>query len=346
MKFDRSTGVLSFFSGTQASQTDFAVFNATGLNSTAIGATTPATGAFTTLGASGLVTVQTAGGTAAAINLYAGNNTTTSKLSIGQIGAIDWDLGVTATNGWFQIGGLGGTMPQAYTIARSGTGVTTHTFYTGGAARSEISSTGLAVTGALSSTGDIISVNTGVSTQRNVSVQNSAGSASFAMRSDGRAQLSNTGTTGTPDLVIGHTGGSGNGNVFVSVNNSTIATISSTGLAVTGTLSSTGILSGPGFRASKVTATSGLVKIQDEGANVYNVIGSRNNADNAALPLVFQGSNFDFVGAVAVTGALSSTGALAIGNTVNTVSPTSPNRTVTIVIGGTTYYLAAKTTND
>jgi hypothetical protein len=49
---------------------------------------------------------------------------------------------------------------------------------------------------------------------------------------------------------------------------------------------------------------------------------------------------------LAVTGALSSTGALAIGNTVNTVSPTSPNRTVTIVIGGTTYYLAAKTTND
>jgi hypothetical protein len=39
-------------------------------------------------------------------------------------------------------------------------------------------------------------------------------------------------------------------------------------------------------------------------------------------------------------------GAVAIGNTVNTVSPTSPNRTITMVIGGTTYYLAAKTTND
>ena len=37
---------------------------------------------------------------------------------------------------------------------------------------------------------------------------------------------------------------------------------------------------------------------------------------------------------------------IAIGNTVNSVSPTSPNRTVTINIGGTTYYLAAKTTND
>ncbi len=33
-------------------------------------------------------------------------------------------------------------------------------------------------------------------------------------------------------------------------------------------------------------------------------------------------------------------------NAVNTVSPTSPNRTITVVIDGTTYYLSAKTTND
>lgn len=31
---------------------------------------------------------------------------------------------------------------------------------------------------------------------------------------------------------------------------------------------------------------------------------------------------------------------------VNVVSPTAPNRTLTISYGGTTYYLAAKTTND
>jgi GDSL-like Lipase/Acylhydrolase family len=31
---------------------------------------------------------------------------------------------------------------------------------------------------------------------------------------------------------------------------------------------------------------------------------------------------------------------------VNTVSPTSPDRTITVVIGGTTYYIHAKTTND
>ena len=39
-------------------------------------------------------------------------------------------------------------------------------------------------------------------------------------------------------------------------------------------------------------------------------------------------------------------GAVTIGNTVNTVSPTSPNRTVTMVVNGVTLYLAAKTTND
>ena len=49
---------------------------------------------------------------------------------------------------------------------------------------------------------------------------------------------------------------------------------------------------------------------------------------------------------VTSTGAATFAGAVAIGNTVNTVSPTSPNRTVTMVIGGVTYYLAAKTTND
>lgn len=49
---------------------------------------------------------------------------------------------------------------------------------------------------------------------------------------------------------------------------------------------------------------------------------------------------------LAVNGIAMITGAISIGNTVNTVSPTSPDRTITIVVGGTTYYLHAKTTND
>lgn len=51
-------------------------------------------------------------------------------------------------------------------------------------------------------------------------------------------------------------------------------------------------------------------------------------------------------GGVGVAGALNVGGAIACANTVNAVSPTSPNRTITMVIGGTTYYLHAKTTND
>ena len=50
--------------------------------------------------------------------------------------------------------------------------------------------------------------------------------------------------------------------------------------------------------------------------------------------------------ALASTGAATFAGAVTIGNTVNTVSPTSPNRTITMVVGGVTLYIAAKTTND
>jgi hypothetical protein len=57
-------------------------------------------------------------------------------------------------------------------------------------------------------------------------------------------------------------------------------------------------------------------------------------AANEALKIAAATSNATFAGSI------------AIGNTVNTVSPTSPNRTITMVIGGTTYYIHAKTTND
>jgi hypothetical protein len=51
-------------------------------------------------------------------------------------------------------------------------------------------------------------------------------------------------------------------------------------------------------------------------------------------------------GVLTTTGAATFGGAIAIGNTVNTVTATLPNRTITMVIGGTTYYIHAKTTND
>jgi len=51
-------------------------------------------------------------------------------------------------------------------------------------------------------------------------------------------------------------------------------------------------------------------------------------------------------GTLSTTGAATFTGAVTIGNTVNAVSPTSPNRTITMVVNGVTLYIAAKLTND
>jgi len=50
---------------------------------------------------------------------------------------------------------------------------------------------------------------------------------------------------------------------------------------------------------------------------------------------------------LAVTGTISTTAAVAWNlGAANVVSPTSPNRTLTVTVAGTTYYIAAKLTND
>jgi hypothetical protein len=126
-----------------------------------------------------------------------------------------------------------------------------------------------------------------------------------------------------------------------------VATFSSTGLAVTGASTSTGakrIMTNNVYYAGTSTggANQNLIGIgADDNTAIVSKSGNTIKMDAGGSTV----ATFTSTG-LAVTGALSSTGALAIGNTVNTVSPTSPNRTVTIVIGGTTYYLAAKTTND
>lgn len=52
------------------------------------------------------------------------------------------------------------------------------------------------------------------------------------------------------------------------------------------------------------------------------------------------------IDAVGAGASVTFSDAIKIGNTVNAVSPTSPNRTITMVVGGTTLYIPAKTTND
>lgn len=102
--------------------------------------------------------------------------------------------------------------------------------------------------------------------------------------------------------------------------------------------------SGPFTAGSTLTATGNVVStggfVFFGGSAVTNAAWKRSGTtllarlgdDSADAPIS------------ASTGAFS--GAVSIANSLNSVSPTSPNRTVTISVGGTTVYLAAKTTND
>jgi hypothetical protein len=65
-----------------------------------------------------------------------------------------------------------------------------------------------------------------------------------------------------------------------------------------------------------------------------------NLTTSEAGAMEYDGNNLFFTPSSAVRNALLMTAS------VNTVSPTSPNRTLTVVINGTTYYIPAKTSND
>jgi hypothetical protein len=158
-----------------------------------------------------------------------------------------------------------------------------------------------------------------------------------------------------------------------------VADFSSTGLAVTGILSSTGAATFAGAvtvggGTTHTTGTSGVFKATgtsstgaaesqyfNDATNAVFGIGGSANANTAVRNKFFwyglggtvlntlDGSgNQILTGSLTVSGAGTSTfaGAVTIGNTVNTVSPTSPNRTITMVVNGVTLYIAAKLTND
>ena len=163
---------------------------------------------------------------------------------------------------------------------------------------------------------------------------------------------------GTTNLT-GLTGSGG-----LKINSSTAGSSGAGALVVTGGLSA----GGASYFGGAVTA-SGSALVQSGTADPF--INIKATADTYNPYLQFEGWNRSFfVGvrdtggdglfSIAATSALTSplfslavvggaatfAGAVAIGNTVNTVSPTSPNRTVTMVVNGVTLYLAAKTTND
>jgi hypothetical protein len=150
-------------------------------------------------------------------------------------------------------------------------------------------------------------------------------------------------TTSTGALVVGNgtSGGLGVGGAIVAGGTITSTASTDSGLLQLNLVnSSTGTSASSLFRFNAGTRTASLQAYNDTHATLAGQL--RVGTSNGDIVLVPSG----VASATFTASGTTFAGAIAIGNTVNTVSPTSPNRTITMVIGGTTYYLAAKTTND
>jgi hypothetical protein len=69
-------------------------------------------------------------------------------------------------------------------------------------------------------------------------------------------------------------------------------------------------------------------------------------ARTSNLLTISSGGNLGVLGNITTAAPVGGTAAAWKLGTVATVSPTSPNRTIEVDIGGTIYYIAAKTTNN
>jgi hypothetical protein len=353
---------------------DSADINGGTIDGTAIGGSTAAAGAFTTVTASDTVGV---GATLAAwlstrkvvqMGLGAQINGSTSLAPFAEMGANFYlDSGIVSrylttnvSTNYRQVNGS-----HVFQTAASGTAGDAITFTD----RATITSTGLnstAIGATTPSTGAFTTValsdkitatksgsnaDYDVLTARNANAGNDS-STRILLGQDsssvaGFVQMCGSGHATTPNVFRYGTNISGT-SIQAVINTSTITTTSSTGLAVTGTLSSTTTLQAKQSTTNPAStgALPGLSMGFDAGGEVSWIQSERNSlAETRALLLNPNGGNVG-IGTTSPGSKLDVNGELRIGNTVNTVSPTSPNRTVTIVIGGTTYYLAAKTTND
>ena len=284
-------------------------FTSTGLNSTVIGATTPAAGAFTTLAASGAVTSQNVQVSASGSNAYLKVTSASTNENV-QF----WSQDINSGNrNWAIVGSNAAYGDLCFKVSNAQGGDP----LVAGATVASLTSTGLAVTGALSATGDI--------------------------KSNGKAYIGssgtfNWGTTGADGVLSWDTGkvliyGLAGKNIEFGANNAPVATLSGTGLAVTGAVSATAVtsqnvqVSASGSNAYlKVTSASTNENVQFWSQDINS--GNRNWAivgSNAAYgDLCFKVSNAQggdplVAGAtvasltstgLAVTGALSATGLL------------------------------------
>lgn len=259
--------------------------------------------------------------------------------------------GTLTVNGSGTYGSI--NMPSATTLGGGlafGTDITIYRNFA-----NQLSTTAYALTGGVSGAGyfsiiasgsSVLTFNNGngesfrVGASRGVNIGDTADVAAGSLKVSGTTAST---TTSTGALVVGNgtSGGLGVGGAIVAGGTITSTASTDSGLLQLNLVnSSTGTSASSLFRFNAGTRTATLQAYNDTHATLAGQL--RVGTSDGSIVLIPSGVTAATFTASGTTFA----GAISIGNTVNTVSPTSPNRTITMVIGGTTYYLAAKTTND
>jgi len=156
--------------------------------------------------------------------------------------------------------------------------------------------------------------------------------------------------TGGGVIVIGYDGaGSGDGGTARVIGGAGGTT--GVGGAVTIEGGNGGSVSGSGNTVSII----GGAAVSGNGGNINIFPGATAGGGGIGHINLYSYHGFAFGATLDLSGITASdktftfpnlTGTFVVASAVNVVSPTSPNRTLTIDIGGTTYYIAAKTTNN
>ncbi len=94
------------------------------------------------------------------------------------------------------------------------------------------------------------------------------------------------------------------------------------------------------YSLNGVVTDAGFIGIMGGGSGDHNMFVQAESGGSVSLRVA--GTNVATFGGSSITFSQ----ALALTNTVTTTNPTSPNRTITVVVNGVTLYIAAKTTND
>jgi hypothetical protein len=288
-------------------------FTATGLNSTPIGVTTASTGAFTTLSTSGNATL----GDVPSADTHTVNGITTFNFDLNGVGKLVLNnQNVGAASSSALVFGDTGTERWKWASYRDGTGQIRLSIV-GGSDILNVSSTGLAVTGALSATGAIsgstISTTQGTTTPSKFARDDLTSQFVSIWHNASGGHIEQGGTV-AKDLYLSNA--SGGSNVYIGASSAaTTVAISSTGLAVTGALSSTGNAT---FGS---TATSGSITLgQVTNTTVDNSIRLRTGSTKTAWQIGAQfnvDNGFEITPSTAAGGTTFSTPAVVVTSSGN-----------------------------